>query len=379
MQPLDPLTLPLHGCRLLEASAGTGKTYTLALLFLRLLLERGLAVDQILVVTFTRAATGELRDRIRRRLREALDHLEHRGEADGQLTALLAALPQELAKQRLGDALVRMDEAAIHTIHGFCQRILQDHAFESGMPFEVELLESEVPLRQQVIEDFWRNRFYPATEEEAAWAAATWGDPSGLLKALGTSVTAVGVDLIPKVDVQEVSELTAQSRQLFAEVRQAWAQDRDQVRAILEQDPSCLLRNEKAYRLSDQVPELLAAMDHLAHQAEPPFPLPKGINRLAASVMAELIKKKCAPPAHPFFTLFDQWFQCHDQCLRCRAIHVLLEAWQYLRSRTRSAQAGPGLAGLRRPLDSSGRGSGAAPERITTGGLHRRPLSGGPG
>ena len=331
MQPLDPLTLPLHGCRLLEASAGTGKTYTLALLFLRLLLERGLAVDQILVVTFTRAATGELRDRIRRRLREALDHLEHRGEADGQLTALLAALPQELAKQRLGDALVRMDEAAIHTIHGFCQRILQDHAFESGMPFEVELLESEVPLRQQVIEDFWRNRFYPATEEEAAWAAATWGDPSGLLKALGTSVTAVGCDLIPKVDIQEVSELTAQSRQLFAEVRQAWAQDRDQVRAILEQDP-CLLRNEKAYRLADQVPELLAAMDHLAHQAEPPFPLPKGINRLAASVMAELIKKKCAPPAHPFFTLFDQWFQCHDQCLRCRAIHVLLEAWQYLRT-----------------------------------------------
>ena len=56
-----------------------------------------------------------------------------------------------------------MDEAAIHTIHGFCQRILQDHAFESGMPFEVELLESEVSLRQQVIEDFWRNRFYPAT------------------------------------------------------------------------------------------------------------------------------------------------------------------------------------------------------------------------
>ena len=75
MQPLDPLQLPLRGCLLLEASAGTGKTYTLALLVLRLLLEQGLAVDQILVVTFTRAATGELRDRIRRRIREALDVL----------------------------------------------------------------------------------------------------------------------------------------------------------------------------------------------------------------------------------------------------------------------------------------------------------------
>ena len=97
MQLLDPLTLPLHGCRLLEASAGTGKTYTLALLFLRLLLERGLAVDQILVVTFTRAATGELRDRIRRRLREALDHLEHRETADDQLAALLATISPQAA------------------------------------------------------------------------------------------------------------------------------------------------------------------------------------------------------------------------------------------------------------------------------------------
>ena len=121
MQPLDPLTLPLHGRRLLEASAGTGKTYTLTLLFLRLLLERELAIDQILVVTFTRAATGELRDRIRQRLRQAVDHLDNKDEADPLLAALLAAVPPAAARQRLADALVRLDEAAIHTIHSFCQ------------------------------------------------------------------------------------------------------------------------------------------------------------------------------------------------------------------------------------------------------------------
>ena len=88
MQPLDPLTIPLSGRRLLEASAGTGKTWTLALLFLRLVLERRLGVDQILVVTFTRAATGELRDRIRARVREALDALDG-ATADPQLAALL--------------------------------------------------------------------------------------------------------------------------------------------------------------------------------------------------------------------------------------------------------------------------------------------------
>ena len=134
MQPLDPLTIPLSGRRLLEASAGIGKTYTLALLFLRLVLERQLSVDRILVVTFTRAATGELRDRIRARVREALDALD-KGTVDPLLAALLARIEPARARQLLADALTQMDEAAICTIHGFCQRILQEHAFESGAPF----------------------------------------------------------------------------------------------------------------------------------------------------------------------------------------------------------------------------------------------------
>ena len=331
MQPLDPLTLPLHGCRLLEASAGTGKTYTLALLFLRLLLERGLAVDQILVVTFTRAATGELRDRIRRRLREALDALEHRLEPDDQLATLLAAVPPEEARQRLADALVRMDEAAIHTIHGFCQRILQDHAFESGTPFAVELLESEAALRREVIEDFWRNRFYPASEEEAAWATATWADPAGLLKALGPALTAMGCDLIPQVDAREVDTLADQCRQRFAEVQQAWARDREAVGALLDQDP-CLQRSDKTYRRSDRVPELLEAMDQLAARPAMPLLLAKELEKLTASTMAGAVLKKCAsPPQHPFFTLFDVFWQGHGQLLRSLTIQTLLDARLSLR------------------------------------------------
>lgn len=331
MQPLDPLTLPLHGWRLLEASAGTGKTYTLTLLFLRLLLERGLAVDRILVVTFTRAATGELRDRIRQRLRQALDHLEQRNEADPHLAALLAQAPPEQARQRLADALIRLDEAAIHTIHGFCQRILQDHAFESAMPFDCELLENETELRLQVIEDFWRNRFYPADVTEAAWAATTWGSPAGLLHALGNAVLAVDCDLIPTVETQEVDALWAESCRLFAEVGQLWRHERDRIAALLADDP-CLKRCAKTYRLADQVPALLAAMDQLAEQAAPPFLLPAGIDRLAASVMAGLLKVRCTPPSHIFFTLFDQWLGCHREFLRWRTIHVLQAAAGFLRT-----------------------------------------------
>ena len=339
MQSLDPLTLPLHGTRLLEASAGTGKTYTLTLIFLRLLLERGLAVDRILVVTFTRAATGELRDRIRHRLRQALDHLEQRHEADPHLATLLAAIPPESARQRLADALIRLDEAAIHTIHGFCQRILQDHAFEAAMPFDTELLESEAELSRQVIEDFWRNRFYAAGEEEAAWTAATWTDPAGLLRALGNAATTVDCDLVPAIDEEGLAASTAENRRLFEALRQSWPEARPQVRSILEHDPG-LKRNDKAYRLADRVPKLIDDMDQLARQAEPPFLLPDHIDRLAASVMADHLKAKHAPPAHPFFALFDRWFRVHDRWLLERKIHVLRQAHRFLRQeRSRRKQA----------------------------------------
>ena len=130
------------GTTLLEASAGTGKTWTLATLYLRLLVERELQVGQILVVTYTNAATAELRDRIRTRLAETRAAIE-RGNAQGDslLAALLERLPDPAkAVLQLESALRNFDQAPIHTIHGFCQRVLADRAFESAMPFKTELL-----------------------------------------------------------------------------------------------------------------------------------------------------------------------------------------------------------------------------------------------
>ena len=331
MQPLDPLTIPLHGLRLLEASAGTGKTYTLALLFLRLLLERRLEVDQILVVTFTRPATGELRDRIRARLRDGLDLLDGHGPADPMLATLVRRVPADQARRVLADALVRMDEAAIFTIHGFCQRVLKDNAFEAGGLFETEVMEQEDELRQEVIEDFWRNRFYGSSAEEAAWATRVWGEPTGLLGRLGRATSAaLVVDLVPEVDTGEIEALRLQSRERLAKVRSQWPLARDRVIDLLENHP-CLLRNESAYRLTDRVPELIAAMDRLAAGPETPFNLPEDIDRLCAGVVAGLLRKRCAePPDHPFFTLFERFYDCHDRLLRQLAIQVMREARDYL-------------------------------------------------
>lgn len=157
MRPLDPLALPLAGTTLIEASAGTGKTHTITTLYVRLLLELGLSPGEILVVTYTNAATAELRTRIRRRLHEMLAALQ--GDGDDVLGQLADRRRregrEEQDRSRLIAALHAFDEAAISTIHGFCQRMLQEYAFESGAAFEAELIADAGQLLAEVVQDFW--------------------------------------------------------------------------------------------------------------------------------------------------------------------------------------------------------------------------------
>jgi exodeoxyribonuclease V beta subunit len=167
MSRFDLLEAPIEGVTLVEASAGTGKTYAIATLFLRLLLERDLAVDEVLVVTFTEAATMELRDRIRRRLRDAVRAFENPAgsEHDPELLRLVArSRRRDHDTQRLSAALLGMDAAAIHTIHGFCQRVLRDSAFDSGVAFETELLTDTSALRDEIVHDFWAREVADAPE-----------------------------------------------------------------------------------------------------------------------------------------------------------------------------------------------------------------------
>ncbi|WP_028534755.1 exodeoxyribonuclease V subunit beta [Paludibacterium yongneupense] len=164
VQALDALTCPLDGVNLIEASAGTGKTWTIAALYTRLLLEGEAPppVERILVVTYTRAATAELRSRLRRRLDEMLAVLDGAASSDSFLTGLAARFAGEaeraLARRRLTAALTGFDAAAIYTIHGFCQRVLTDAAFESGQTFSPELVDNDAQRLARAASDFWRRR-----------------------------------------------------------------------------------------------------------------------------------------------------------------------------------------------------------------------------
>jgi exodeoxyribonuclease V beta subunit len=168
--PLDPMALAFDGIQLVEASAGTGKTWLIAALYVRLVLGHGspgipLLPPQILVVTFTKAATAELRERIRTRLTEAAAVFRGAPSKDAFLHALLAAYPagdpRDSAALRLELAAQWMDEAAIFTIHAWCQRMLTRHAFDSGRPFAQSAEADEQELLREACRDYWRRECYP--------------------------------------------------------------------------------------------------------------------------------------------------------------------------------------------------------------------------
>jgi exodeoxyribonuclease V beta subunit len=188
MQPLNTLTFPLHGASLIEASAGTGKTYTIVNLYLRQLLGhecQALNVEQILVVTFTNAATAELKERIRQRLQSAyLDF--YRGSSDDSFIQTLYEQidNKALATQRLALASKQMDEAAIFTIHGFCQRALTEHAFESGAMYEQQFILDESEWLKLAVADYWRTYIVTQTAEVQSVLLDIWSEPAKLFGTL---------------------------------------------------------------------------------------------------------------------------------------------------------------------------------------------------
>ena len=189
MQPLDTFTFPLSGASLIEASAGTGKTYTIVNLYIRLLLGHGcapLGVEQILVVTFTNAATGELKERIRQRLRQAyLDFFAIQSEDDFIQQLINQSDNVELDCQRLALASKQMDEAAVYTIHGFCHKALTEHAFESGAMYEQSFILDESEWLKIAAEDYWRKHVATQAQHTLQLLLKHWATPDAMLKDIG--------------------------------------------------------------------------------------------------------------------------------------------------------------------------------------------------
>lgn len=235
-QTLDALRFPLWGSRLIEASAGTGKTWTIAALYLRLVLGHGgpdahphpLRPGEILVMTFTRAATRELSDRIRARLIEAARCF--RGELqpaphDVLLRELMATYPEGASRQaaawRLAMAAEGMDEAAVHTIDAWCQRMLREHAFDSGNLFDETLVADEARLLTEAVQDYWRQQVYPLRGEWLDRVLSIWPGVEELAQDMKALLA----------DPPEVQRAVGSLQHVIATEHQQWADGVNRLRA----------------------------------------------------------------------------------------------------------------------------------------------------
>ena len=313
---LDHASVALSGMNLIEASAGTGKTYAIASLYLRLLVEKELRPEQILVVTFTEAATQELRARIRRRIREALD-LFRGEETEDEFLVKLRDLADvtgttDHAAAMLEAALAEFDMASIFTIHGFCLRALQDHAFESGALYDTELMTDQSTLAGQVIEDFWRERFFGDANHLLAYALLKKWTPDSLTAFLQSLQLSERDIVMPVYSESEIARIENEAQAAFDEIRRIWREERDLLSNLLRTSKA-LSRAEKCYR-DDKVEPLLASLDEFA-AGDNPFALFDGFEKLTASGILAGTKNSGTPPEHPLFAACERLQLAADERL----------------------------------------------------------------
>ncbi len=310
MKEFDLLNIPLAGMNLIEASAGTGKTYNIAGLYLRLLLEKHLDVNQILVVTFTKAATGELQERIRDKLLAARRAIMTGICPDSAVLELLARLNSKAAAfDRIQESLQEFDSAAIFTIHGFCQRLLSDHAFEMGGRFDTELMTEPAGLISSVAYDFWRKNFYRAVPEFVQYILNKNRSPL-FFQNLIEQVRHPGVRIIPDLDKPELTHLS-EFRDRWSQLQSMWSGVRSEIEALLaypglnatvygslKPDKATPDRTVRQIR----VVSMLQQMDQFISEDGPGLPLPDIFEKFTAIKIKSAIKKGRQPIAHPFLT-----------------------------------------------------------------------------
>lgn len=300
--PFDPLSVPLERTQFVEASAGTGKTYSITLLYLRCLLEKRLAPNAILVVTFTRAATAELRDRIRRGIVDARTHLEAdeagRESTDETLRTYLATYideGREDALRLLSEALDSLDRASIFTIDGFCSRVLAQYAFEGGVAFESELITDANPIVESIAFDRWVSRFGNATPKD--FAQNPYRAPGSVVSLLLAGVSNRTATLAPaKVSDDELEARQARFERASSVYIAARANGGDD---------ASVLADAKRVRTRISTVDALSACDAIASGAVPPSSQrPKNWEYVSATEL-RAFDKKGKYVAHPIFDAVD--------------------------------------------------------------------------
>ena len=317
MEQLDLINAPLEGINLIEASAGTGKTYTIEGLFLRLILEKQFLIDQILVVTFTKAATEELRDRIRVKLLQAEKAFISGTSKDDLLMNLIKRQTDHAAAiDLLHDALVEFDKAPIFTIHGFCARILYEHAFETANLFDTELITEQTQLVREVAEDFWRKNFYNAPLELISYFVRKFNGPRYFWQLLG-KLRAADMHIVPKIRKPRLKNIPA-FRTAFQRLQAQWPSSRQAVIQAL-QDPALSGTPYGSLKPAEigaamtkrdiKIGSMVDDMDRYVMPMSTGFPLFKNFEKFTTRQLNRSVRRNQSPPSHEFFFTCDEVYR----------------------------------------------------------------------
>lgn len=315
-EKFDLIKTPLTGKNLIEASAGTGKTYAVAGLFVRLVVEEKIPLEKILVVTFTKAATEELKDRIRTRLVESRAAFLTGFTDDHFLKAMLKKQKHHLqAAVLIENALLEFDRAAIFTIHGFCQRILRENAFETGILFDTELIVDQSNIIQEIADDFWRKHYYKKPVEFLCLALKKISGPE-YYAALFNKTKNPEARIIPEILEPPLPDIVFFKKK-FKLLKNSWLSARLRIIDLLKEQAlnARIYGNMKpsplAFGITNReakVAELAREMDKYTAENSIGIPVFKGFEKFTTSKIEKSTKKNLNPPTDDFFDICDELF-----------------------------------------------------------------------
>lgn len=323
-RPFTVLTAPLTGTMLIDASAGTGKTYTIAALVVRLLLERGLELKEILVVTFTEAAAEDLRGRIRQGIKKAAQAFESGTGEDEFLQGLLLSCPDHVrAAARLNLVLRNFDEAAVFTIHGFCQRVLAEHSLETGVLFDSELVTDLREILRRIVEDYFRTSFYDDSVLVVGYCLKFFS-PELMRRRLGNLYDREDIEVRPQLDGaairRELAAAESDYRAAFARLAEVWPRRRELVREFLLGSEGL---NRNKYK-KESLSGWLAALEALLGRTEPPVELFEKFEKFTPEGLRDGLKKGYGAPEEPCFAHCGELLESHRRFIEVLGRYALL-------------------------------------------------------
>lgn len=342
----DLIHSAISGNNIIEASAGTGKTYSIEGLYVRILLlpylekehqtSKPAGVENILVVTYTEAATAELRVRVLEKIRLVLkgfQFVNQSFQSSGDLSAkdlkdilkpfndefvcdlLISGFPEltaenvghlESAMMRLKLALLSFDEAAIYTIHGFCKRMLTDYSLEAQSGFDFNFITNQKYLTDECVNDYWRKQVYQSDRSRADFFLSCFETPAVITEYLEKIISKPYTLLTPAAGGLTPTWFSSINKQ-YQDLKVAWKAHRDEIMALIESNQACLLAE---YRKA--IPLMSKALDRYFALNAPTYLKGAVVYFSQAIIDASKMKKKACQEldlSHSFFKSFEDYYE----------------------------------------------------------------------